>query len=310
VQTIEWSVQPADTEGPDGRISLRHSVQPGATVQDAIAVSNLSAVPATFTVTTGVGVVGDDVFDIDESATDGPAHWISIDGLEGGAVALAAGETRVLPVAVAVPADALPGDHPAGIAVGLSQGDGITVTHRVGIRLHLRVEGEISPHLAVKVTKTSFQSALNPFASGQLTIDYELSNSGNVRLGARIGGQLSGPFGLGTTDFTADPVTELLPDERVTRQLTVSAPALFWLGGSLSITPTVVGEDDVRPPLSDPVPFALLAVPWTACALVATLLALASWLYFRSRRAKAGRKPADELGNLADKDNRKTPESP
>jgi hypothetical protein len=295
-QPIEWSVQPADAKGPDGRISLRHSAEPGSTIHDAIAVSNMSTVPATFAVATGSGVVGDDVFDIDESATDGPAGWISVEGLEGSAVTLAAGETRVLPVTIALPADALPGDHPAGIAVGLSQGFGITVTHRVGVRVHLRVEGEINPQLTVKVNETSFQPALNPFAPGQLTIDYELSNSGNVRLGARINGQLSGPFGWGHEDFTADPVTELLPAERITRKLTVTAPALFWLTGTLSVTPLVVGEDDVRPPQAETAIFDQLAIPWPTLILFATLLALASYLYFHSRSTKA-RKSLFTSGN-------------
>ena len=52
----------------------------------------------------------------------------------------------MLPISVAVPDDAVPGDHPAGIVVALSkEGDGVTVTHRVGVRLHLQVTGEITP---------------------------------------------------------------------------------------------------------------------------------------------------------------------
>src|SRR5690606_31890268 len=156
--TVEWSVAPADAAGEDGRIPLRHVVDPGATIADNIAITNHGSAASTFTVQAGDGVVGaNGAFDIAEGTAEGSGAWIRIDGLDAGALTLAAGETRVLPVTVAVPANATPGDHPAGIVVGVSKGeDGVTVTHRIGVRVHLQVAGELAASLAVTDTHATF----------------------------------------------------------------------------------------------------------------------------------------------------------
>ncbi len=55
----------ASSAGPDGRISLRHTIDPGSGIDDAIAVSNLGTAPATYTVAPGDGILGDSgAFDI------------------------------------------------------------------------------------------------------------------------------------------------------------------------------------------------------------------------------------------------------
>jgi hypothetical protein len=288
---IEWSVAPADSGGPDGRISLRHTLAPGEEADDAIAVTNLAEATTVFAVRTGAGIVGDDgVFDIGDPDPAGAGAWLTVGGLDdAGELALAPGETRVLPVRVSVPARATPGDHPAGIAVGVTQGDGVELTHRIGIRAHLRVSGDIEPALRATVTSARFSPSWWPFAPGRLTVEYELENTGNVRLGATLTATAEGPGGLGRSESPLDPLEELLPGERVDRVATLRAPTLFRLNGTLTMQPVTVGEDDVTPPAATTLVVRLTAVPWTGIALLLALAALAVWGTRRRRRLRRER---------------------
>jgi hypothetical protein len=285
---VEWSVAPATADEPDGRISLRHTIHPGGAVEDAIAVTNLSESSATFTVVTGAGMIGEDgAFDIGGRA-ESAGMWVSVDGLDGDKVTLEPGEVRVLPVVIEVPAEAAPGDHPAGIAVGLSQGAGVTVTHRIGVRVHLRVGGEIRPELTVKVNRASFEGSWIPFGAGRATIDYEVVNTGNVRLGATTVAQAAGPFGWGASSSpVGDAATELLPGDAVSRTVSIEAPALIRLGGSVAVTPKVVGADDVQPPQAIRAAFSIFAIPWTGIMLTVCLVAAALAIRRRRRNRRA-----------------------
>ncbi|MDR2253259.1 MAG: hypothetical protein LBD97_05255 [Bifidobacteriaceae bacterium] len=284
VSEIEWSVAPADEHGADGRVSLRHTVDPGATAQDAIAVTNHSSVEATFSVSTGAGVVGQDgVFDVVDG---GDAAWVTVGGLDAGQLALAPGETRVLPVTIVVPAAATPGDHPVGIVAGLTQGDGVTLTHRIGVRIHLRVSGEIEPQLRVESVSTQFTGVWNPFTAGRLRVDYVIANTGNTRLGGVVAVRAQGPWGLGAVTVEAEPIEELLPGESVTGSATLQIPPLFRLTGEVEVTPTVVGADEVSPPGRVSQAFALWAVPW---GWIALLILVAGGLVFTARRKRSKR---------------------
>lgn len=284
---VEWSVAPADEAGEDGRISLRHVVDPGGTAADHIAVTNRSAVTAEFTVRAGDGVVGSDgAFDIAEGEPVDAGAWISIGGLEGDRLTLAAGETRVLPVTIAVPADATPGDHPAGIVVGLSQdADGITVTHRVGVRLHLQVAGDIAASLAVSDVQASFAPSWIPFAPGILTVEATVSNTGNVRLGAASSVTVSGPFGLSDTRST-HTAAELLPGDETRHRVELEVWPLFTLFGGVTVSPSALGEDAVDLPDAVSAEVTAVAISWTGVAVL-VIVAVAVLVIVRRRRRAA-----------------------
>jgi hypothetical protein len=251
---------------------LRHELEPGASVKDAIAVTNLSEAPVEFVVETGAGQVGEQgAFDIDESNVTGVGGWIAVAGLTDGKVVLEAGEARVLSLTITAPEDATPGDHPAGVTVGVSQGEDVTVTHRVGVRLHLRVAGDIRPELRLTVSEARFSPSWLPFAPGALLVDYRVENVGNVRLGADVAVEAAGPFGLGATKTGLDPVEELLPGESVERSAEIEAPTLFWLRATLTATPTVVGADEAPPAAAASAATSLPAVSATGVALLAAL---------------------------------------
>ncbi|MDR0366591.1 MAG: hypothetical protein LBH68_07190 [Bifidobacteriaceae bacterium] len=293
---VEWSVAPADAAGPDGRISLRHSVAPGAKAADAIAVTNLSATAATFSVEVGAGAVGQDgLFDIVAGQGEGAAGWIAVDGLQDGNVLVRSCETRVLPVSVTVPADAAPGDHPAGIAVGVSSGGEVALTHRVGVRLHLRVPGLITPALVTTVTQARFTPSGVPFADGRLHLDYRIENTGNVRLGAQLAADAAGLFGWARHPGPEiPPIREILPGEAVEGSLALEMPALFRLSGGLTVTPIKVGEDETVAPEPYANRFTVAALSWpnivVVLALVTGMVAVMVWrhrLSLTGRRAPA-----------------------
>jgi len=285
---IRWTVTPADADGPDGRVSLRHIVEAGGSVTDAIAVTNSGAVDGEFEVTAGEGVVGGDgAFDIGENAAGGVGEWIRVDGLTDGRVAVGAGETRVLPVSIAVPADATPGDHPAGITVGVSQGgDGVTVRHRVGVRLHLQVAGELAPAIAVSDVSASFRSGDSPFAPGTVSVEYTVENTGNVRLGAAEHVAVAGPFGVGSGQTDRTDALELLPgaSARQTREIAV----LPWvlLLGTVTIAPVALGDDVLALPLASSADFATFAMPWGVLIALLLLVSLGFLALLVRRRAR------------------------
>jgi len=280
----EWSVAPASADGPDERISLRHVIEPGASVADQVAVSNLGDADATFTVAAGDGVLGSDgAFDIAPGEPTGSGGWIAIGGLSpDGTLTVPAGQTAVLPVTITVPADATPGDAPAGIAVGLSSGDGgVTVTHRVGVRLHLQVAGEIEPALDVTVTGTDVSGSWVPFGRSTLRVEYEIENTGNARIGAGTRVEAGGVLGLGRAG-TLVTTDEMLPGDTASGVAELEVWPTLLVSGSVEATGLVVGQDDIGSPGVASADFRAAAVPWTG--LVVLVLVAGGVVAWRRRR--------------------------
>ncbi|ATE53448.1 COG1470 family protein [Actinosynnema pretiosum] len=280
---VRWSVGPTD-----GRVSLRHVAEPGSTARDSITVRNLGAEPADFVVSAGDGVLGQNgAFDIAAGTPVDSGKWISVGGLDGGRLTLGAGERRDLPVVVAVPADATPGDHPAGIVVGVSgTEDGVRVQRRIGVRVHLQVSGELTPALEVRAVTADFSPSWVPFADGVLKVTYEVVNTGNARLGAAATADVAGPFGL-LARRGGDEVDELLPGDSATRAFEVAAPSLFRASGELSVVGVAVGEDRVTAPAAISRGYSVLAVSWSGVAVLVLVVAGAALLLVRRKRNRA-----------------------
>ncbi len=284
---LHWSVAPSDDAGPDGRVSLRHELEPGESVEDAIAVTNLGGAAARFGVSVGDGVLGaQGAFDVAADEPVAGGRWMRVDGLDDGTVRLAPGQTRVLPVTISVPGDATPGDHPAGVVVARTgDEDGVTVTHRIGVRLHLRVTGEIASALEVGDVESEFRPSLVPFAPGTLEVRYRVENTGNVRLGASA--LVKGGLPLGLLRRDARTVAELLPGDTTVVRTTVRAWPTFLLVGGVEVRGLSVGDDGS--PLPDPAAVGLTrpAVSWTGLLL----LLVAGCIVWRRRRRRRRRRP-------------------
>lgn len=294
-----WAIAPGGELGTDGRVSLRHVLDPGASVSDQVLVTNFSEKPALFRIYPSDGVMtAEGNFDVQpptETPVDG-GSWIVLGEVAGGTpettggtrVEIPAGGSVVVPVEITVPADASPGDHPAGIVAELLQeGDSpVQFSSRVGVRAHLRVSGDVIARVVPENIQTSYQPSWNPFAPGTLVVTYDLTNDGNVRLGGEADTQASGFFGLVLASDSTE-VREVLPGQfsTVTEELTVWP--LFFTWGEITATPTAVGDDaftvELEPTVTD---FTAWTIPWSQLIillLIAGIVFLIVWQRKRSR---------------------------
>ncbi|WP_069387674.1 COG1470 family protein [Cellulosimicrobium cellulans] len=281
-----WAIEPATADGPDGRVSLRHVVDPGGEVTDHVALRNFSDRAVTFDVYASDGIVtADGLFDLLPAGTEAvdAGSWIAIGDATGALgepgqprqVEVGPQATVTLPVAVRVPAEATPGDHPAGIVASLSREDasGVQMETRVGARLHLRVAGDVEPALAVTDVRTTWTPSWNPFAPGELRVDYVVENTGNVRLGADVAATGSGPFGWAGHEGAGTAQREVLPRQEAAGVVVVDAWPLGRLTGDVTATPLVVGDDEVSARLVQTgASYALWAVPWLHLAILALVV--------------------------------------
>ncbi|MFC8192574.1 hypothetical protein ACFUMH_13040 [Cellulomonas sp. NPDC057328] len=298
--TVTWTVQPATAEGPDGRISLRHVLDPGASVEDHVTVTNFSDRAATFVVSAGDGTVTDggdfDVLPGDGPPQDGGA-WVRLTPPEGvqadaaGRLTVTLGPTAsvTLPLTITVPADARPGDHPAGVVAELvDDGAGVRLEARVGTRVHLRVTGDIAAGVVADDVRARWEPSWNPFAPGTVHLSYVVRNGGDVRLGATSTATLAGPVGAGAATRTS-AVREVLPGRSAAVETSVPLWPLVRASGRVTVTPLVVGEDVVDVPLEgSSVAVAVWTPPWAQLVLV-LVVAGAVVLTVRLRRRSARR---------------------
>ncbi|MFD4636459.1 WxL protein peptidoglycan domain-containing protein [Lentzea sp. NPDC058436] len=245
---VTWSVTPSKEDGStDGRVSFRYDLAGGRSVDDHVTVTNLGAAPASFRLYSSDGVTTDEgVFDLltgDRAPVDSGA-WIKLGVSE---LTLAAGEKRTVPFTLTVPADAKPGDHPAGIVAALAaSGDQVGIERRIGARVHLRVDGEVTARLEVAELDADYAGGWEPGATGPLTVRFDVVNTGNVRLGGRASVRVAGPFGTSERVVQVGDLPEILPGFRyraITRLENV--PALFALSTSASVEPVVLGADEL-----------------------------------------------------------------
>lgn len=294
-----WALRPAAAEGPDGRVSLRHEIEGGAEAADAVALTNFGERPATFAVYASDGVVGaDGNFDILASGQEpvDSGAWIALGPVEdstareGGGLLLEVpgGATVVVPVRIAVPANATPGDHPAGIVAELAQaGGGVQIASRVGVRVHLRVAGDVVARLGAQDVEATYHPSWNPFAKGTVTVRFDVANTGNVRLGGQADVSAAGPWGLAKGTATATE-REVLPGSAADATVEIRVLPLFLTRGEVAITPSIVGEDQLDATLSAvSVPFTVWAVPWAQLALLALVIVAFVLVRVLRRRAAA-----------------------
>lgn len=306
VGSTTWTVEPATADGPDGRVSHRVDAEPGQTVADHVAVTNFSARPATFELYASDGLVtADGQFDLLPAGTTptDSGSWVALG--EGGVPAaegtapmlvdVGPESTVTVPFTLTVPTDATPGDHPAGIVAALVPAAGeqqVTFDARVGVRLHLRVAGDVVPTLAVTDLQATYSPSWNPFTAGSVEVGYTVTNQGNVRLGAGTAVDASGPFGWGETTVEGAAQRELLPGQSATSTVVLDGTwPLGRMSGDVTVVPVVVGDDVVEVEVSAvSAGWSAWAVPWAQLAL----LTLAVAVVLLARRARRRREAATQ----------------
>lgn len=285
--TTVWSLTPAPQEDDEDRVSFRFDVPPGDSVEDAVELTNFSAQEATFTLQAADGVVSESgTFDILRPGEENEAagQWIELDQQE---VTVPADESVTVPFTLTVPENATPGDQPAGIAASVStdEGDDVSMVSRVGARIHLRVDGDIMPTLAVEDLDVQYSQNWNPFAPGTATVSWTVRNTGNVRLGAQQALSSSALFGLATVEESVEPIREILPGGEAQLQVEQEVLPLFVLNSTVSLEPSVVGDDEVDAELSTATGgVTAAAIPIPQLIIVVLVGVLVWWLVTRKKR--------------------------
>ncbi|MDA1361106.1 DUF916 domain-containing protein [Glycomyces luteolus] len=289
--TVTWSVRPADEAGEDGRSWVEQELDPGETATEHLAIRNLSDQEVTFRISAADGYFQENgrfsMLPSDQESVDA-GLWIEVQD----EVTVGADETVIVPFTTAVPENATPGDHAAGIAASvLSQQvgeDGATVgvESRVGFRVMTRVTGELAPAASVEAVASEYELSWNPFAPGSAQVTFEVVNTGNARL------LVTGVVGADGQEVAfpgPDEIDqELLPGDRRAFTVTVEDVwPLVFAPGSVTVTPTVVGEGEgaaVEPVTADA---GFWALPWPQLFVLAGIVLLAVSSLRGRRRSRA-----------------------
>ncbi|WP_066952661.1 WxL protein peptidoglycan domain-containing protein [Streptomyces lushanensis] len=297
---VTWTVRTAANGYGDDRSSYSYGVNPGGQIKDAMVVANHGKSPLELAVYTADGYTTDtgqlDLLTKDKKSV-GIGAWVHA-GRDG--VVIKPGKSAEVPFTVDVPANATPGDYVGGILTSLKQSDeaeGINVDRRLGIRVKLRVSGELKPSLAVEDLHVEYDGTANPFAKGDATVTYTIHNSGNALLSARQTVSVSGPFGwlrAEAGDIAAPP--ELLPGEKWKVKVPVHgvAPGVS-LAATATLTPVLTDASGSTTSLK-PVEATAhgWAVPWTLLLLLVVLIAAGVAAFLLTRRTRARRKLGEE----------------
>jgi hypothetical protein len=286
-------VAPADAQGKDGRHWFELELDPGQTVTEHLAVKNLSSHAVTFGLAAAdgyfnkngrYGMLADPAQSVDAGL------WVKVQP----AVEVAAGETVIVPFTVTVPANAEPGDHPAGIAASASTGatsgggSGMGVTSRVGVRVLTRVTGEVRPSLEIQNTKASYRMSWSPLEPGELVASFDLVNTGNIRLD--VTGLVKAGSGEAVWPADDDQAIELLPGGTRHLETTVSHVwPWFYVTATVQADPqAVVVASDNMPPALAPVNarIGVIALPIPQIFVLSGLVLIVVLLIAARRKSK------------------------
>lgn len=289
---VSWTVRTAANDFGSSRTSFSYAVDPGGNAKDAFVIANHGTAPLQLGVyaadgyTTSAGQL--DLLTRDQQSAAVGA-WVHADVDQ---VTVAPGKEKTVGFSVDVPANASPGDYVGGVVTTLSStsSSGVNVDRRLGIRIGLRVGGELTPALGVEQVSVSWAGGLNPFAGGDATVSFTLHNTGNAVLGAQPSATVSGPFGwFATTATAADAPPKLLPGESWTQTVRLPAvAATFVVFANATVVPLVIDASGSTTPLEPVGGSAMgLALPWMALLLLALAAAVVTaWWLLRQRRQK------------------------
>ncbi|MGW5363028.1 WxL protein peptidoglycan domain-containing protein [Actinopolymorpha pittospori] len=294
---VPWTVRTASNDFGSGRQNYTYAVNPGGHLQDGLVVVNNGTTPLDLAVyaadgfTTKAGQL--DLVTKDAKSTRVGA-WVHTSRPE---LTVEPGQSVEVPFSVEVPDDAAPGDYLGGVVTSLTQaGDaGTSVDRRLGIRIRLRVGGQLRPNLSVQDVHLRYADTLNPFGKGDATVTYTIRNTGNAILAARQTASIAAPFGaMRAAAGHIDDSPQLLPGEtwKVTARVHEVAPALRTTA-TVTVVPLLTDAASSTAPLAAvsaqarTIPWALLVLAVVVCALV-----VAGGLAVRRRRRVTARADA------------------
>lgn len=287
---------PSNGTSEDSRTRFSYEVEPGQQVEDFYIVKN------TGTTAQSLKLFATDAFNADDGAfalldtADTPVDagsWVLFEGnVRSLEIPLGPGESRIVSFTIDVPANAGPGDHPAGIVISSTSGSGeVLVDKRFATRLYVRVPGDLQPLMTITSISASYEPQLNPL-NGSTIITATFKNSGNVALGAKAVIGVNTFFGIPLGSPQLQEVDELLPGSTRTISFTVDGIAqLGYLNAYVKAQPAV-DQDAMRTDAIAQISrdTALIAVPWWL--IILAVIAALVWLFLRIRRGRDERAAA------------------
>lgn len=255
---ITWSITPSPTT-KGARNLFDYSVGPGTQIVDSVDVTNSSAVPAEFLIyaTDAINEQAGGAFSLLQhniKPTD-LGSWITT---KSDKVTIQPKTKATIPFNLLIPSDATPGDHVAGIVASIlttstKKGSTVELEQRVGTRMYLAVSGERVPGVKVAGVTSGFNASLNPFAPGDMTVGYDVRNSGNTRLDVNNTVSIAGPFGIPLGSFTPKPLPNLLPRQTVHYEAKVPGViALLLAWSTVTVSPGDIGTAGKKPSSQGP----------------------------------------------------------
>ncbi|WP_326567798.1 DUF916 domain-containing protein [Amycolatopsis rhabdoformis] len=280
-----WAVSTAANEFGADRVNYSYTVDAGEQVHDGLKVVNNGTAPLDLAVYTADAFTRPDG-QVDLLSRDkksvGVGAWAHASGDH---VKLGPGESADVPFTLAVPAGAKAGDFLGGIVTSVQEG---SVERRLGIRIRLRVGGDLAPGLSVEDANVDYSGTLNPFGSGDATLSYTIRNTGNAIVAARQSATVAAPFGLGRTASAPIPdAPQLLPGE--TWHVTVPVPGVVpgvRVDADISLTPLLAdAAGSIAPLAAVSGSTGGWAVPWTLLVLIVLVVLAAVFLLRRRRKS-------------------------
>ncbi|MFJ9583945.1 WxL protein peptidoglycan domain-containing protein [Streptomyces acidicola] len=287
---VSWTVATASNDLGSGRQNYSYTLDPGARLTDGLVVANHGTTPLHLAVYTADGFTTD-AGKLDLVRKDARSRrvgaWAHADRSD---VTVRPGRSAEVPFTLAVPDDAEPGDYMGGIVTSLTRPG--QAEQRLGIRIRLRVGGELRPNLSVEDLRVGYAGTADPFGKGEATVTYTIRNTGNAILAARQAVSLSGPFGRPHADAgKIDDSPQLLPGDtwKVSVPVRDVAPALRTTG-TVTLTPLLTDTSgSIAPLAATETTTHTWTVPWVLLLVLLVVLCgvvVAIRWAFRRRRGR------------------------
>lgn len=274
-----WSVQPTTAADAPTRQYFVYDLVAGTTVKDSVTIVNETAQPQNFEVypTDGFTTSADGGLGLQNlgGPQQGIGRWTTPSLTK---VTVAPRRSVVIPFQIVVPAGTAPGDQVGAIVAlntaiqpGAGGNASIGVQKAVAARVYARVQGPVTPGLAVQGV-TLDRSGAVPM------LRFTVLNTGNVRLEPTATTTMSGLLGS-PSSLTAPDLGMLLPGAQSMYAVPVpELPALNYVTFTVTVSATQASASGS---------IATLLYPWwLPWALLLLILALAGWLWRRSHRRR------------------------
>lgn len=287
---ITVGLQTATRTGPDDRVRYDYEIAPKGVRQDFVAVVNYSDREAEVTLAARDATsTPDNAYTVqtdDQRSTD-VGSWIS---LARTSLRMAPRTRTLIPFQVGVPFDATPGDHVGAIVLtvltqGLRDGKGVVVSNRVGLRMRVRVPGQLRPELRIDDLRTEFYGPFRSFGVGRLQTTYTVRNVGNVAVSGRQTVAYLRSFGLSPLSAPAGGIPSILPGGFLRFRTGGDRAFVAW-DVTTRVTATPVSKEIGTTPIERAVATTTLRhIPWALIAAIVATVLLAAWLGRRIVRA-------------------------